>query len=160
MSEPNWTDAQKAWEAGATLREVAEIAGVNSPETVRKQALRAGWVRQADAVEAASEERRKATAAATDAARLRWANRRLEEADAAGVTAAVARQRIVKALDGNDEKMVRASAIAYGILIDKAQLLSGDATARYENLTPEQIAARAIEVLDELGARRAARAAS
>jgi carboxylesterase type B len=50
--------------------------------------------------------------------------------------------------------MTKAAAVAYGILIDKAQLLSGAATQRFGSEDPRE---RAERILDELGARRAER---
>jgi hypothetical protein len=51
--------------------------------------------------------------------------------------------------------MVRASAIAYGILIDKAQLLSGGTTTRTESVLGDQ---QAHALVDELRSRRDRRA--
>lgn len=145
-----WPEGRKAWEAGASIREVGAIVGV-SPQRVMFVQKRDGWERDDAAVEARVEERRRQTEAAKLENERRWANRRSVEADAAGITAARARASIVAALDARDDKMTRAAAVAYGILIDKAQLLSGAATARIGSEDPRE---RAQSILDELAAKR------
>jgi len=121
-------DARTRFERGESLRAIAAAVGVNR-EKIRTTARDEGWVRDEEP----------AGAARTEAARARshslWAERRATEADAAGITAAIARQRLVQALQGGDDKMTRAAAVAYGILIDKAQLLGGGATSRTETIT-------------------------
>lgn len=51
-------------------------------------------------------------------------NRRKTEADAAGISAARARQVMLAAMDSGDDKMTKAAAYAYGVLVEKAQFLS------------------------------------
>lgn len=123
----DWADAKRRFEQGESLRAIGTAVGC-SREKVRTVAKAEGWVRDEEP----------AGAARTEAARARshslWAERRATEADAAGITAAIARQRLVQALQGGDDKMTRASAVAYGILIDKAQLLAGGATDIYGHL--------------------------
>lgn len=148
---PDWPRARAAWEAGGSNREVGRLIGV-SRETVRKRAADEGWQRRDAAVAAAAEERRRNAEAATQAARLKWAERRAEEADAAGITAAVARQQIVTALRSNDPAMTKAAAVAYGVLIDKAQLLAGEATSRHEHVTTDAVDAEIARLEAELAA--------
>lgn len=150
-SSSDWARARAAWEAGGSNREVARLIGV-SRETVRKRAATEGWQRRDAAVAAAAEERRRNADAATQAARVKWAERRSEEADAAGITAAVARQQIVTALRGGDPAMTKAAAVAYGILIDKAQLLAGEATTRHEHVTTDAVDAEIRRLEAELAA--------
>lgn len=62
-------------------------------------------------------------------ARTRWALRRSEEADAAGIVASAVRQKILNLV--NDEKGPKAAearqlATVYGILVDKAMMMSGE----------------------------------
>lgn len=71
-----------------------------------------------------------------------WYARREAEADAAGVSASLARQALVRALEEKDASLVRASAMAYGVLVDRAQELSTGAPAA------------SVSLLDELAARR------
>lgn len=145
-----WAEGRRAWEAGASREETGRIAGV-SGQRVDHVAKRDGWQRNDGAAAARAEERRQQTEAAKLAAERQWANRRGEEANRAGITAQRARQAIVDALDARDDKMTRASAVAYGILIDKAQLLSGAATARIGSEDPRE---RAQNILDELAEKR------
>ncbi len=125
--EIDWAAAREAWESGASNTEAARAGGTNR-ETVRRRAIDDGWQRNDEQAEQAAEERRRQGEAARIEADRRWSNRRSREADAAGITAARARQAIIEAITDKDEKMIRATAVAYGILIDKAQLLSGAAT--------------------------------
>lgn len=146
-----WARAREAWEAGGSNREVGRLIGV-SRETVRKRASVEGWQRQPGTAAQVAEQRRQQADAATQAARVKWAQRRSEEADAAGITAAVARQQIVTALRSNDPAMTKAAAIAYGVLIDKAQLLAGEATTRTEHVTVDAVDAEIARLEAELAA--------
>lgn len=146
--------ARELYRHGESFRAIADAVGASHP-SIRSRARREGWERAEGEEEARREERRRRTEAAQLAAARKWANRRETEADNAGIVAARARQAILTALDEKDEKMTKASAIAYGILIDKAQLLSGAATARVDGIDPKE---RALGVLDELARKRAERA--
>lgn len=131
-NQTDWaTDAKARFEQGESLRAIADAVGVNR-EKIRRTAIAEGWVRHEEPAGLAR------TEAARQRALSKWAERRESEADAAGITAAIARQRLVQALQGGDDKMTRASAVAYGILIDKAQLLAGDATVRHEHVAPDR----------------------
>lgn len=157
MPEPNvYTDEQIAaacevFENGGTYAEAAAVSGGPSEGTVAYWARTKGWVRPDDSDRLAEAQARSARARAQG--QVRWAERRVQEADAAGVSAAVARQKIVDALHAGDDKLIRATAIAYGILIDKAQLLTGGATSRFE-VDGRDARAGALTVFDELAARR------
>ena len=147
-----WAQVRTAWENGASNAEAGKVIGITR-EPVRKRAKAEGWTKNTPEAQEIAEARRQRTEAARMEAERKWANRRSNEADAAGVTAARARQAIVDALVAKDDKMTRASAIAYGILVDKAQLLSGDATARIDGPSAHD---RAVGILDELAQRRQA----
>ena len=138
-----------AYENGASLAECAKLAGT-AKETIRRRAAARGWTRQTGEAIALADRRRDQTAAATTASQVAWAERRNTEADAAGIYAARARQAIIQAIDQGDHQMTRAAAIAYGILIDKAQVLSGGVTDRTESGLVE----RGFQIIDELAARR------
>jgi hypothetical protein len=140
--EHTWDDVRDCWEQGGGLRECADLIGV-SYEAVRLHAVREGWVRQGQDAQASLEQRRAQTANAVEQSRLKWANRRSDEADAAGVTASIARQKIVEALKLNDHHMVRAAVGAYMVLVDRAQLLSGAATDRTEMRSLDAVDAKA-----------------
>lgn len=70
------------------------------------------------------------TAAATEAAALRWAERRANLADRIGAVAELALVQTEAALEDDDRK-AKDFALTMAVLIDKAQLLSGDATVRH-----------------------------
>jgi len=82
-----------------------------------------------------------------------WSARRRGEADSAGLTAARARQGIVQGLATNNPAMVRAASSAYGVLIDKALLISEQLADLDEPANEE------VDPLDDLTARRTARRA-
>lgn len=94
------------------------------------------------------------TQAATDARHRDWVLQRLEEANAAGETAAKAREAIVKALEAGEIKG-RDLATVYGVLIDKAQLLSGEATEAHDHrLSTSAIIERADDNVESIFSRR------
>lgn len=150
-----WADVQAAYEAGRSLRECARIAGC-APNTVTRRATSGDWARP-ESLTGDVEKRRAQTEAAAAAASRRWALRRIDEADSAGDAAASARKRVVELLAGTDAAMLRAAVVAYGILVDKAQLLSGEATSRVDvgDLTPDERRRRVEHLADELAERRA-----
>lgn len=84
-----------------------------------------------------------------------WSVRRRGEADSAGLTAARARQGIVLGLATNNPSMVRAASIAYGVLIDKALLISDGLDAEVDDSSPGEE-----DPVDAIAARRAARRAA
>lgn len=131
MTDGWQADARTRFEGGESLRAIAAAVGVNR-EKIRRTAIAERWVRHEEPAGMAR------TEAARQRALSKWAERREAEADAAGITAAIARQRLVYALQAGDDKMTRASAVAYGILVDKAQLLAGGVTARTEVAAPDR----------------------
>jgi hypothetical protein len=139
--------AQQLYQQGATLRQIADTVGVHF-ETIRRWANRYGWTRDTAELEQAAAARRQKVEQATAAAKIRWAERRAAEADAAGITAARARQGIIAALDARDPQMTRAAAIAYGILIDKAQILTGGATENHGVIDPTESRERLAKLID------------
>lgn len=96
-----------------------------------------GWWAHREGVRTVGAER---TAAATEAAALRWAERRANLADEAGAAAALALEQTVHALQGrtDEDTLVLAGArdakdlaLTFAVLVDKAQLLTGEATSRH-----------------------------
>lgn len=129
---PQYTDAQKAdtvklYDEHGTA-ETAKRTGIN-PRTIRRWAARAGHVSEDNA-------EKTATARAAGAQRViqAWGDFREAEAMSAGAAAIRAREAIVAAIDDLETSAgeAKALAITYGILIDKAELLSGNATERVE----------------------------
>lgn len=136
-------------EAGGTWAEAADAAGC-AYSTMRDHARREGWQRP----EVTAEQRAERTRPARERHAERWSQRRASEADAAGETAAKVREAGEKAMGKNNPQMVRACGIFYGILVDKAQLLSGGATGRVDNASPEQRRQRTAAMRDDLAVRR------
>jgi hypothetical protein len=90
------------------------------------------------------------TEAAHEGVRLAWAQRRSTLVDRFGEIAELLLDRI-KA----DDSDPRGNATALGILVDKAQLLSGSATSRHEVLDAQRRRERVEQLQDELAERRA-----
>lgn len=126
----DWVEARDLYEQhGLTMREVARRFGC-SPQTVSKHAGREKWERADSVVAARDAERRRNIQAAIEATKIQWAQRAGVEADEAGASAQVARLACLQALSDGDARLARAAAIAYGIFVDKAQILTGGATGR------------------------------
>jgi hypothetical protein len=107
--------------------ETSRLTGV--PErTISDWASKAGIVAPADA-----EKTRAARAGSAERVQRTWADFRENEALSAGAAANVLRARIRTLIEqAAPGREVQAHAIAYGILIDKAELLSGQASQRIE----------------------------
>lgn len=95
-------------------------------ETVRR------WAKDAGEVPPESPNTQIARHHAMAAARTttKWADVREKEADEAGEAARIARERVLDVLVTDDHQMLRAAVNAYETLINKAEMLSGQATER------------------------------
>jgi transposase-like protein len=96
-------------------------------ETVRRWARDSGEVKPA---QTPHEQTARSHAMATTRVAAKWADTRLTEADNAGHAAQLARERILDVLMTDDHQMLRAAVNAYEILINKAEMMSGQATER------------------------------
>lgn len=152
----DWTEARRMFESdGASYREIAGRWSC-SHVTVINHAKDEGWTRADGALAARDAANEAKTAAAVHATKLKWEQRRGDEADAAGIVAARARGSVVEALEAKDYRGAKEAAVTYAILIDKAQLLTGGATSR--PAMPDEIAGhvgRLGGMRDELTDRRA-----
>jgi transposase len=163
--------ARELVEDGLSLSEAAERLGVNE-RTVRRwqkvdEAEGAGWAFAGSSADTkaredakTAEERRAQVERARRATQIRWQNRREGEADAAGVAASSARQRLMDTLPriaaavAQDQgplavqlsRVGRELAIMYGILTDKADKLSG-ADVRVTQVSEEGYSGDLAEVL-------------
>lgn len=90
------------------------------------------------------------TAAATEAAKLAWAERRATMVDDMGQVATMALERARAEVAGGDLKGAKDAALTMAILVDKAQLLSGAATGRHEHVTVDSIDAEVKRLADQL----------
>lgn len=145
MAPPSkYTPTQKAG-ALDRLRAGEYLSHVAADTGIPKQTL-SRWAGLAD-IDVAQPER---TAAATGAAQRKWAERRAELVDRCGDVAALLLERIA------DEQAddPRGNATAFGILVDKAQLLSGQPTHRHEYRDAERRQERVAKMTDELEQRR------
>ncbi len=126
---PQYTDKQRA--AAVALydehgtAETAKRTGIN-PRTIRRWAKDAGHVSEDNA-----EKTTKARAAGAQQVAEAWGDFRAAEATGAGTTATQVRDAILAAVvHGGRSRQARDLAVTYGILVDKAELLSGNATER------------------------------
>jgi transposase-like protein len=94
-------------------------------ETVRRWAKNAGETPPTTLAHVAT-----AHAAAAVRTAGKWADVRESEADSAGNAARIARERILDLVITDDHQMLRAAVNAYEVLINKAEMLSGQATER------------------------------
>ena len=80
-----------------------------------------------------------ARAHAAEKVALQWGDYRSGEAAQAGAAAAHIRRQVIEASDEGNHLLLRARSISYGILIDKAELLSGNATERIEGWAESEL---------------------
>ncbi len=112
-----------------TYTQVAETIGI-SERTLHNWAKTAGLIEPVTEVE---QKTRAARAAAAERVSRTWADFREQEALSAGALAARIRGEIRDRVEaGGEGKDLRDLAVTYGILVDKAELLSGQATSRIE----------------------------
>lgn len=99
------------------------------------------WASEAGAVAHAGREKTaEARAASAERVVADWADYRSREAAAAGATANRLRRELVERMEaGAAGRDVQAMAIAYGIMVDKAELLSGNATSRIETWATSEL---------------------
>lgn len=145
---PTWpaqtrSDAVALLRDGVGTREVARRLSVPHP-TLSRWAKAAGLEPERDA------RAREAHAAVRQA----WAQRRLDLVDQLGEATVTLLERTLTATDGPD---ARGWATALAILVDKAQLLSGQATSRHEVFDAERRRQHVLALADELAQRRQAR---
>jgi transposase-like protein len=122
MATRKYTDEQRA-------EALALYAEVGPAKAARQLGIRAGTLRQW-AVRAGVTGHDPRTRLATEAAKTKWAARRDDLANQAGAAAQIVLEAMVKAAQGGDGTTARGLSIAFGVTVDKAQLLSGGATSR------------------------------
>lgn len=138
------------------MRLVAEV-GVN--ETARRLEVPVGtvasWAHRGHVVSPDAAVMAKATAAK----QVAWAERRIALGERLGQIAAMAAEKVAERVEAGTTAGVRDLAGAMALFVDKAQLLTGSATARAEVSSPAVAAeakAKTADVLDELAAKRVA----
>lgn len=113
--------------------------------TILDWAKASGVVAQAD-----QEKTTEARAVAAERVTTAWADYRSREATAAGATASRARQSLLRLIDADEGRAAQSMAVTYGILIDKAELLSGNATERIETWASSELDRSLRELVDEM----------
>lgn len=146
-----YTVEQKAqvieiWPNNGTA-ETARVTGVHERTIIR-------WVTEAGLM---SEDRREKTAdmraAGAEQVARSWADFRSQEALAAGAAANRMRREVLEASEEKNANLLKARIIAYGIFIDKAELLSGQATQRIQVWAESEVDRELREAIAELEAR-------
>ena len=145
---PKYTDKQRA--AAVALydehgtAETAKRTGI-TPRTIRRWAKDAGHVSEDN-----TKKTTKARAVGAQRVAEAWGTFREAEASGAGTTATQVRDAIVAAVDhGKRTREARDLAVVYGILIDKAELLSGNATQRVQVWAESEVDAELRAMLAE-----------
>lgn len=113
--------------------------------TLQDWASKAGIVAHADQEKTAA-----ARAAAAEQVTRRWGDFRANEALAAGAAANRMRTAALEASELADATLLKARVVAYGIFIDKAELLSGQATQRIQVWADSEIDRELREAMAEL----------
>lgn len=186
LTDDQWKKARACYEAGGALRDAQAASGIGR-STIAKRAREEGWVRGEIALTPEQQKGRMQTAAGVEAQRQMLAARRLQLAadlleDAEELRAqlfspvAVKEAKVVPQgqhagsevqlvtidLDRPTPRDQQATATALAILVDKSQLLAGEATSRTEDAqrTPEERKARIAQLRDDLDERRKQREAA
>jgi transposase-like protein len=145
-------------EEGQSFRQVAKAVGYNR-STIMSWSRTEDWHQPGSPripSDADIDDARRRHEDASLRARTTWAVRREQEGDAAGVMAALARQKIREQLEAKtpNHQVMRASISAYQTFVEAAQLLSGGATSRTEAPgVAAPLAATPGEVADDVRAR-------
>jgi len=146
-----YTDAQKQEAVTAYTKhgtaEAARQTGAD-PRTITRWANAAGVMSQDN-----TQKTSKARAAATQRVTINWGDYRSQEATSAGSAATRLRRQLVEASDNENANLLRARTIAYGVLIDKAELLSGQATERIEVWAESEVDRELKQAMNELESR-------
>lgn len=126
MARTRYTPEQKA-------EALALYAEHGAAETARRTGIATGtiqsWASRTGVATACNEQRK----ANVEALQARWAERRAIMVDEIGVVAHMALAQVEQAVAGGIGRDARDFATTMAILVDKAQLLAGDATERRES---------------------------
>jgi len=143
-----WTDKQKE-AALAMYAKHGTAATVEATGIPRRTLLR--WASDAGIVAQASREKTaEARAVSAQQATEAWGDYREKEALLAGAAASRLRRGVAEASDDGNHLLLRARSIAYGIMIDKAELLSGNATERIETWAKDEVDTEIRELVTEM----------
>lgn len=148
-----WSDEQRT-HALDQLRAGNTLAQVHHDTGIPKSTIR-GWALEADVAIARATEK---TKAATAAKQEQWAELRATVANQAGGTAQRILALVTDALDSGELEVrtigqAKDAALTMAILVDKAQVLGGEASAITAHVgLREQVAAQAAEAAPRLRA--------
>jgi len=139
-----YTDTQK--------QEAVQLADKHGPAEASRQTgiprrTISSWRKPA---QADTQKTTEARAAAAERITLHWGDYRSQEATSAGSAATRLRRQIVEASNAGNANLLRARTIAYGVLIDKAELLSGQATERIEVWGESEVDRELRQAMNEL----------
>lgn len=126
MTRRSYTDEQKA-------EALALYAEHGAAETARRTGITSGTIQSWASRSGVATTCNERTAAAVEAAQQQWAERRLAMVHEMGRVAAKALRVAEHNLDEGTTSKAKDAATTMAILVDKAQLLGGDATQRHES---------------------------
>lgn len=126
------------------------LATVGKAEAARRTGIPAGTIASWGSRGSVSAPPADATAAATAARLATWADRRAELGRRAGEVAALALEKIPERIRQGDELAAQRLASTMAALVDKAQLLTGEATERVEQLGGGSAVEAAKALLDDV----------
>jgi len=150
-------EAARKYPAPVRAEALHLYAEVGPAEAARRLDLPAGTVRSWAKRAGVTGERTKQATAAVEAARLTWSQRKAELVTRTGEAAADFLERSIAAAEAGDTRDVRDLVNAFGVAVDKAQLLDGEATERVE-VSADERRERVAKLRDELAARREGKA--
>lgn len=179
VSDETWAEIRRLFEEDVSPprgyhRLSQEVEGAPSTTAIRHHAIKNGWVR-ANGEKAGEAVAPAAMQAVNAKRRAELAVRLLDEVDdmlddmsrdqvlrreakVVGEGGGVSHVEVVEVTqEGYDPSEKRNLAVATAIMIDKAQLLSGEPTERHDGMTPEERRQRIGQIRDEVEARRALR---
>lgn len=148
MASMTYTDEQKhqvltLWPELGTA-ETERTTGVPARTLLR-------WVNDAGLMTHANQEKTsEARAASAERVTNAWGDFRAQEALAAGAAANRMRREALEASTERNATLLKARVVAYGIFIDKAELLSGQATQRIQVWAESEIDRDLREAMAEL----------
>jgi transposase-like protein len=116
-----------------------------SRRSIIRWATAAGALAQGDPQKTAA-----ARAVAAERITQDWVDYRSREATSAGAAAARLRRGVIAASDADDARLLSARAVAYGIMIDKAEKLSNQASERIEVWAESEVDRELRAAIDEL----------
>lgn len=108
------------------------------------------WLEESESDDTDIQKKKETRAASAERVSNAWSDFRAQEALAAGAAANRMRREALEASTERNANLLKARVVAYGIFIDKAELLSGQATQRIQVWAESEIDRDLREAMSEL----------